>query len=54
VGDVELLPFWAGQSCSLVSDVKSAGDIVRDLVREAEEVIERMQGMVAVPEKARR
>jgi hypothetical protein len=27
---------WAGDSCSVVNDVKAAGVIVRDLVREAE------------------
>lgn len=35
-GDLEYLPMWAGESCSLVSEIKPAGDIVRDLVRDAE------------------
>lgn len=34
-GDVEYPPMWAGESCSVVNDVKPAGDIVRDLMREA-------------------
>jgi nitronate monooxygenase len=45
-GDLESMPFWAGQSCSLVHNIKPAGDIVRDIVREAEEVIESLNGMV--------
>jgi nitronate monooxygenase/enoyl-[acyl-carrier protein] reductase II len=35
-GDLEYLPMWAGESCSLVNEIKPAGDIVRDLVRDAE------------------
>lgn len=35
-GDIEYVPMWAGESCSVVNDIKPAGDIVRDLVREAE------------------
>jgi len=42
-GDVEYGPLWAGESCSLVHDIRPAGDIVRDLVREAEETIARLQ-----------
>jgi nitronate monooxygenase len=38
-GDLEEVPLWAGQSVSLVHDVKDAGEIVRDLVREAEEAL---------------
>lgn len=29
-GDVEYAPLWAGESCSVVNDVKPAGHIVRD------------------------
>jgi NAD(P)H-dependent flavin oxidoreductase YrpB (nitropropane dioxygenase family) len=36
VGDPEYAPMWAGESCSVVNDIKPAGMIVRDLVREAE------------------
>ncbi len=35
-GDVELAALYAGESCSLVNDVRPAGRIVGDLVREAE------------------
>lgn len=41
-GDLEYLPLWAGQSCALVHDIKPAGQIVRDIVGEAEEVIDRL------------
>jgi nitronate monooxygenase len=34
-GDVEYAPLWAGESCSVVNDVKPAAQIVADLVREA-------------------
>jgi NAD(P)H-dependent flavin oxidoreductase YrpB (nitropropane dioxygenase family) len=34
-GDVDYAPLWAGESCSVVNDVKPAGAIVHDLVREA-------------------
>lgn len=30
-GDVEYSPMWAGQSCTVVNDIKPAGDIVREL-----------------------
>ena len=35
-GDLEYAPLWAGESCSVVNDIKPAAQIVRDLVREAE------------------
>jgi nitronate monooxygenase len=38
-GDVEYAPLWAGESCSLVNDLKPAAAIVRDLVRDAETAI---------------
>jgi len=38
-GHSEYAPLWAGESCELVNDVKPAGDIVRDIVREAERVL---------------
>jgi nitronate monooxygenase len=38
-GDIEYAPLWAGESCSVVNDVKPAGIIVRDLIREAEAVL---------------
>lgn len=34
-GDIDLPPMWAGESCSVVTEVKPAGQIVRDLVAEA-------------------
>ncbi len=38
-GRSEYAPIWAGESCGLVKDVKPAGDIVRDIVREAEQLL---------------
>jgi NAD(P)H-dependent flavin oxidoreductase YrpB (nitropropane dioxygenase family) len=42
IGDIEATALYAGESCSLVNDIKPAAQIVRDVVREAEEVIEGM------------
>lgn len=42
-GDMEYIALLAGESCSLVNDIKPAVQIVQDLVREAEEVIEQMK-----------
>jgi len=42
-GDMESVALYVGESCSLVHDVKPAAQIVQDVVREAEEVIARMQ-----------
>lgn len=38
-GSVDDMPLWAGISCELVHDIKPAGEIVRDLVRETEAAI---------------
>ena len=35
-GDLDYAPLWAGESCSVVNDIKPAGEIVRELVRAAE------------------
>ena len=40
--NMEYLALYAGEACSLVNDIKPAAQIVQDLVREAEEVIEQM------------
>jgi nitronate monooxygenase len=42
-GDMEYNALYAGESCSLVNDIKPAGQIIQDLVREAEEVLEQMK-----------
>ena len=34
-GDIEYSPMWAGESCSVVNDIKPAAEIIRDLVTEA-------------------
>jgi nitronate monooxygenase len=38
-GDIELTALYAGESCTLINDIKPAAQIVRDIVSEAEEVI---------------
>jgi NAD(P)H-dependent flavin oxidoreductase YrpB (nitropropane dioxygenase family) len=38
-GDIENAVLYAGESCSLINDIKPAAEIVRDFVREAEAVI---------------
>jgi nitronate monooxygenase/enoyl-[acyl-carrier protein] reductase II len=43
-GDMEYVALYAGESCELVNDVKPAAAIVRDVVREAEEVIGKLGG----------
>jgi len=48
--DLEYLPFWAGQTCSLIHDIKPAGQIVRDVIREAEEVIDRLDRIRTAPQ----
>lgn len=35
-GDIDYAPLWAGESCSVVNDIKPAAEIVRDLVRDAQ------------------
>jgi NAD(P)H-dependent flavin oxidoreductase YrpB (nitropropane dioxygenase family) len=35
-GDAEYAPMWAGESVSLVNEIKPAGQIVADIVGEAE------------------
>jgi nitronate monooxygenase len=43
-GDIEYAPMWAGESCGVVNDIKPAGQIVRDLVRDAEAAMTRATG----------
>jgi nitronate monooxygenase len=38
-GDIEYAPLWAGESCSVVNDIKPAGEIVEDLVRHAADAL---------------
>jgi nitronate monooxygenase len=35
-GDIDYAPLWAGESCSVVNDIKPAAAVVRDLARDAE------------------
>jgi nitronate monooxygenase len=38
-GDPEYAPMWAGESCGVVTEIKPAAQIVRDLVSEAERAL---------------
>ncbi len=40
--DVEHMAMYAGQSCELIHDIKPAGQVVRDLVREAGDAMQRL------------
>ena len=40
-GDIEYTPMWAGESCSVVNDIKPAGEIVGDIARDAEVALQR-------------
>jgi NAD(P)H-dependent flavin oxidoreductase YrpB (nitropropane dioxygenase family) len=42
-GDMEQVALYAGESCSLINDIKPAAQIVRDVVREAEEILKQMR-----------
>jgi len=46
-GDVENGVLPAGQSCGLVGSVAPAGEVVRQIVREAEAVLDRLCRRVA-------
>ncbi len=41
-GDVDAMSLWAGQSVGLVSKLQPAGDIVREIVQEAEAILRRL------------
>lgn len=45
-GDVELGPMWAGESVALVDAVLPAGEIVRRIAAEADEVLARVSSLV--------
>ena len=38
-GDIDALSLWAGQGVGLVSEIKSAGDIVREIVAQAQSTL---------------
>lgn len=42
-GDMEHAALYAGESCSLIHDIKPAGQIVRDIVQEAESLLKNRQ-----------
>jgi nitronate monooxygenase len=41
-GDVEAMSLWAGQSVGLVAKPQAAGDIVREIIDEAKNVLRRL------------
>ena len=41
-GDQEYIALYAGESCSLVNEIKPAAAIVRDIIAEAETVMREM------------
>ena len=41
-GDLEQTALYAGESCRLIGEIKPAGQIVRDIVHEAEEILHRL------------
>jgi hypothetical protein len=41
-GNMESIALYAGESCSLIHDIKPAAQIIQDVVREAEEVMARL------------
>ena len=41
-GDIDLAALWCGESAALVNDVKPAGDIVREIARDADTVLAAM------------
>jgi NAD(P)H-dependent flavin oxidoreductase YrpB (nitropropane dioxygenase family) len=41
-GDIEALALWAGQSVALVKKVQPAAEIVREIVSEAQAVLDRL------------
>lgn len=42
-GDIDYAVLYAGESCGLVHDIKPAAQIVRDVVREAEDALEELK-----------
>ena len=43
-GDMEQTALYAGESCRLINDIKPAGQIVQDIVHEAEAVLKHISG----------
>ena len=41
-GDLEAAVLYAGESCSLIGDIKPAAQIVRDFENEAEAIVRRL------------
>jgi nitronate monooxygenase/enoyl-[acyl-carrier protein] reductase II len=39
-GDLERTALYAGESCTLINDIKPAAQIVREIMQEAEETLQ--------------
>jgi NAD(P)H-dependent flavin oxidoreductase YrpB (nitropropane dioxygenase family) len=53
-GEIDAMPHWAGESVSGVTRIQSAGDIVRELADEAEQLLRRASTAPAKGKRARR
>jgi NAD(P)H-dependent flavin oxidoreductase YrpB (nitropropane dioxygenase family) len=42
-GDIESMGLLAGQGVGLVQEIKPAGDVVREIVAQADRIIEKLQ-----------
>ena len=51
-GDVDYAPLWPGESCSVVNDIKPAGEIVLELVRDAEAALAEAEQPAPAPPHA--
>jgi nitronate monooxygenase len=43
-GDLDFAPVWAGEGVDLITELRPAGELVTEIVSEAESVIDRMRG----------
>jgi nitronate monooxygenase len=48
-GDIEALSLWAGQSVGLVSEIKPAADIVREIVVQAQSTLGKLMSLRTSP-----
>lgn len=48
-GDLDYAPLWAGESCSVVDDVKPAGELLLELVRDAEAALAEAEQLARSP-----
>lgn len=51
-GDIDYAPLWSGESCSVVNDIKPAGEIVLEIVRDAEAALVEAEQPALVPPRS--